>query len=282
MARFFNLILIACVVPMSIWAKPVIDVVIPCAKKDAETLNLCIEGVKAFVKDVRRVIVVSKEAYTTQAEWFNESQYPFTLTDMGKEIFPESPEKAFWFASEAPRRGWIYQQLLKFYAPIVIPDIASNVLIVDSDVIFLRPVEFFNAAGEPLYAYGSERHRPYFQHMHCLVPGLRRWAPALSGICHHMLFQKQVIRDLFSHIESVHGKAVWRALCGCIDTSHIDRSCLSEYEIYFNYIFLSGYPAQIRPLRWANGGDYSLTVQAAHEREGFDYVAYHAYNREDQ
>ena len=41
-----------------------IDVVIPAHKKDIDTLDLCIDGIRKNVKDVRRIIVVSKEKLT--------------------------------------------------------------------------------------------------------------------------------------------------------------------------------------------------------------------------
>ena len=38
--------------------------------------------------------------------------------------------------------GWIYQQFLKLFAPLYIPDISSNVLMVDSDVVFHKQIPY--------------------------------------------------------------------------------------------------------------------------------------------
>ena len=69
------------------FSQEAIDVVIPCCAKDRETLNLCIEGIRKFGKNIRRVIVVSNEPLTELAEWFDEKKFPFSKNDIAKEIF---------------------------------------------------------------------------------------------------------------------------------------------------------------------------------------------------
>ena len=256
-------------------AKEPVDVVIPCCQKDAKVLDLCIEGIRKQGRNIRRVIVVSKTPLTDKAEWFDEKLYPFTIADLGKEIFPNDPSKAKWFSSECSRRGWIYQQLLKLYAPLVIPKISSNVLILDADVIFLRPVEFLTESGIGLYGTGTEWHGPYFKHMSRLLPKLRRVFPPHSGVCHHMLFQKRVIRNLFAKIVAYHKKEPWKALCACIDPDEIEGSCLSEYEIYFNYLFSNSGQAKLRPLKWDQTADFSEATLQASLQNGCDYIACH-------
>ena len=56
-----------------------IDVVIPAHKKDVDTLELCIESIRKNVKNVRRVIVVSKEKLTEKAEFYCEEDFPFSF-----------------------------------------------------------------------------------------------------------------------------------------------------------------------------------------------------------
>ncbi len=54
-----------------------IDVVIPCTNKDKKTLDLCIDGIRKYGKNIRRVIVVSSKPLTDKAEFFDEKLYPF-------------------------------------------------------------------------------------------------------------------------------------------------------------------------------------------------------------
>ena len=52
-----------------------IDVVIPSHWKDADTLDLCIDGIRNNVKDVGRIIVVSKDKMTDNAEFYDERDF---------------------------------------------------------------------------------------------------------------------------------------------------------------------------------------------------------------
>lgn len=253
-----------------------IDVVIPCVEKDQETLELCIAGIKQNIENVRRIIVVSANSLTKNAEWFDEKKYPFTPFDLSREIFQNEDQAARFLASPS-RMGWIYQQLLKLYAPFVISDISSNVLIVDADTIFLNPVQFLGPMGEGKYNPGTENHHPYFAHASKLIPGLTRVYPAYSGISHHMLFQKDVIEDLFRIIEGYHGIETWKALCRCIDPARVNESCMSEYEIYFNFVFARSDQMQIRPLAWANISN--LDDISLYQMANYHYVSCHSYLR---
>lgn len=230
------------------FSKEPIDVVIPCAPKDRETLALCIEGIRTHGKNIRRVIVVSKEKLTDEAEWFSEKLYPFSKEDLALEIFQDQKAAEKFLHRKNSRIGWIYQQFLKLYAPFVIPKISSNVLILDADVIFLQPVAFMDEEGRGLLNIATEYHLPYFGHMKRLLPDLQRVHAEYSGITHHMLFQKPVLEDLFSLISQRHGVEPWRAICRAIESKKMPPSCLSEYEIYFNFALLRTDQIKIRSL----------------------------------
>jgi Family of unknown function (DUF6492) len=256
--RFF-LILLICSSPL--WAdfgkieyqlstEP-IDIVMPCAPKDKDTLEVCIRSLHDCSKNIRRVIVISKEPMTNLAEWYDEKNYPFSLRDVIVEIFhgDESAADAF-IAKPASRATWIFQQFLKLYAPFVIPGVSSNVLIVDADCFFLNPIEFISPEGVPIFNTATEYMEPYFKHAERLLPGLRRVYREYSGICNYMLFQKPILEDLFQLIQEKHGVEAWKALCRCIDHEELDKSCLSEYEIYFNFVLLRTNQCRITPLLW--------------------------------
>lgn len=245
-----------------------IDVVIPCAPKDKEVLQHCIKGIRKNGENIRRIIVVSSEPLTDKAEWFDEKNYPFTNQDLINEIFRESPKIPTFF----PRISWVYQQLLKFYACLVIPDLSSNILILDADTIFLRPVRFIDWQGAPLFNWGGEYHPPYFEHAKRLLPDFQRVFPKCSGVCHHMLFQKPILYDLFEHIAKIHSTEPWKAIARCIDPSKIS---LSEYEIYFNFTLLRTDQAQLRKLKWKD--IKSLDEVKQYKKKNYDYVSCHVY-----
>ena len=256
--------------------KAPIDVIIPCTSKDKHTLDLCISGIRKNGKDVRRIIVLSSEPLTEQAEWFDEKKFPFTKHDIALEILKDE-KRAQELLSKSSRIGWIYQQFLKLYAPFIIPGISSNVLMLDADTVFLKPVTFIGPSGEGLYNPGSEFHQPYFRHAAKLIPGFKKVFKDYSGISHHMLFQRSVLEDLMNEIKLYHHVEPWRAFCRCIDLRYLSHSSLSEYEIYFNFAFMRTSQMKIRPLKWANIN--SLDEIATYQENGYDYVSCHAYLR---
>lgn len=262
-----------------------IDVVIPSIEKDLETLNLCIAGIKANCKNVRRVIVVSAKRLTKNAEWFNELNYPFTKQQVAFYLCQKNKMKAYKFLSEKPNwLGWYFQQLLKLYAPLVIPGISSNVLILDSDTIFLNPVEFLNKQKAGMYYPWDYTHLfdSYFVHARKLVPDFSRPFPQYSGISHHMLFQKCVILDLFKTVSDYHGVPFWKAFCLCADSNNLCMPGAAEYEIYFNFLFSRSSLPTIRFLKNRdNCTNGALVIELKkYKAQGYHLASIHRPERE--
>lgn len=175
------------------------------------------------------------------------------------------------------RIGWIYQQFLKLYAAFVIPDISSNVLIIDADTIFLNETQFMDDASNPLFNPSTEYTPVYFEHAERVLPGLKKIFAEYSGISHHMLFQRPILEDMFQIIEDVHGMQAWRVMCRCIRHEYLGRdvSSMSEYELYFNFV-MRGRQGKIRPLKWDNIR-FNKNVIDAYRLSGFNYVSCHSW-----
>jgi hypothetical protein len=249
-----------------------LDVVIPAAPKDQATLDLAISCIRSNMKFiVDKIYVISPHKISSKADWFPESNFPFNLNDLNRILTDQV--KADPLVSK-DRAGWYLQQLLKLYAGKIIPNLSRDYLVVDADTLIFRDLELYRDR-MPCYATGEERHDPYFQHMARLLPGLKKIEPR-SGIVHHMLFQQQVLDDLFEEVEEFWGQPFWQAFLLSVDpqTAH---SGASEYEIYFNYLALRKIPRVIRDLRWKN--EPKLRIWRADSREGWDFVSYHAYMR---
>ena len=58
------------------------DIIIPTTEKDLDTLEECIKSAKLFIDGYRKIIVISKERYTKNADWFPESNFPFSLENL--------------------------------------------------------------------------------------------------------------------------------------------------------------------------------------------------------
>ena len=259
------------------FANEPIDVVIPSTDKDLLTLDLCIQGIKSNCSQVRRVIVVSSRPMTDLAEWFDEAAFPFNKDDVELHLLKGKRKAIRKYNGDRSRVGWYFQQLLKFYAPLVIPNISSNVLILDSDTIFLNPVEFLDANNGGLYNPSNENHPPYFAHAARFLPGLRKLYPEYSGIAHHTLFQLPVLQDLFSSVENYHKMPFWKAFCLCVDPKEFLKSGAAEPEIYFNFAFERTDQVHIRFLKWANIN--SIDNLQSYKDQGYHYISCHAWSR---
>ncbi|MBU6338706.1 MAG: hypothetical protein KGQ36_01870 [Rickettsiales bacterium] len=256
--------------------KPVIDVVIPAHKKDLATLDHCIDGIRKNGVSVRRIIVVSKEKYTNKAEWFSEDSFPFSFKEISDLLNGNDV-------------GWHFQQLLKLYSPLVIPDISENVLVLDADTVFLRKVKFFSDEGLPLYNLSKDQnlenspfHQVTLRHIKKILPDIAKKLPAefenTSGICHHMLFQKHLIEELFARVESYDnvGDKFYK-----IFLKNREKSFgVAEYNLYFYFLVsLHSQSYKIRVLKYKNTADFNLWKYRF--RRKYHYCSFHSYMRED-
>ena len=215
-----------------------IDVVIPSHEKDIDTIDLCIDSIRQNVRDVGRVVVVSRNKLTDNAEFFPEEDLPFSLEDVGNII--GFHHKIFNY----------YADLIQATAPMEIPDLSNNILVCDSDTIFTRPVEFFDEDGVALYSpsYDIPKHvynHPYLEHAEKMIPGLTKQTE-YSGIVHHMLMQKHILGEIYDKVEERTGMPFWKATLTaateefkCLDPRKKIEDCplrMTIYELYFNYV----------------------------------------------
>ncbi len=252
-----------------------IDVVIVTHPKDKKNLSSCIRGIRKNCSNIRRIIIVSSEKLSDQAEWFDEKNFPFNIDDIALAIGKGSKaeaEKFFRFHNRGP--GWYYQQCLKCYSLFVIPDISPNVLIVDADLVFLNPVKFQNESFGGLFCVSQITPKKlYINHAERLVPGYKRIYPNHYSVCHHMLFQRAIMEDLFRVVEHHHHMPFWKAFCNCVVFNR--KKGASEYEIYYNFALQHTKQVEIRELKWINSGNPKLENQF--RMQGYHFVAFQSY-----
>ena len=215
-----------------------IDAIIPSHIKDVDTLDLCIDNIRNNVKNIRRIIVVSKTRLTDNAEFYCEENFPFSFKDVGNII--GFHQKTFNY----------YGGLIQTTAALVIPNLERDVLICDADTIFLTETEFIDNNDIALYnaSYDVPSEitlHPYFEHMEKLIPGLVKQTQ-YSGICHHMLIQQDILQEMFNRVEEIHNMPFWKADISVTledykslnpKRSHGESPLLfTTYELYFNYI----------------------------------------------
>jgi hypothetical protein len=217
------------------------DIVIPVGPNDSNFIHRMIDYTKNNIIGYRNIYLIS---YNPKLE----IQDCITINE---NIFPFNKSILSQYTNDSKRTGWYLQQLLKLYAGFYIPNILDNYLIIDADTIFINNTTFFED-GLPLYNYGIEYNLPYFNHMKLLHPSLTK-QQNISGICHHMVFQKNILQELFKLVEDYHKKDFWVCFMELLNPNDIEGSAASEYEIYFNYILIyHKNKIKIRELKWQN------------------------------
>lgn len=173
------------------------------------------------------------------------------------------------------RCGWYLQQLIKLYAGNTIDGILDNYLVIDSDTLFLKPTNFITNDNKYIFTTGTEYHIPYFLHINKLHPDLKKTLP-LSGISHHMIFNKQIVNELINFVENFHknSDSFYNLFLKSITQDNYDKSGASEYELYFTYLNIyHSDKIVLRKLNWLNTGDLNNIYR------NYDYISYHWYLR---
>lgn len=229
-----------------------IDVVIPCHKKDLPLLPFCLQGIQENLKNIRRIIVISEERLTHLAEWFDEKDFSFTKKKIADEFFGKKSIQSDDFIKDPTSNvHWIYPKLLKLYAPFVIPKLSPNVLVLDVDVIFLQPTSLMTSKGLPRLTPSKKKYSERFiEFAEKLIPTLSKNPKNLSGLSHHILFQKPILNELFRAILQTHHREPWRILSRLIGPHQSSPSSFSEYGLYYNFVLNSTDQYKLQKHQW--------------------------------
>lgn len=220
-----------------------IDVVVISTASDINTLDLCLNGVKENAANVGRVIVVSENKLTDKAEWFDTRNYPFTKEEVNAELSKDVANSE-------------YEELLRLYAAVVIPELSSTFLVLQPDTIILNPINFEQESFKSFFNLSTLLKSDGKQSIYQLLPDLKKSAYlSANGIFNHMIFKKAIVEDLINSVQGNQRREFWRAYCGTflptVEASH------SAYEIYCNFMFAK-HPASMFP---ANETEYkSISV----------------------
>ena len=238
------------------------DVVIAYHPKDEYTIYKCIDSCK-HIDNINNIYVISSDPFSyNNVIWVNENIFSFKKTDIFKKnkTIPEH------------RAGWYFQQLLKLHS-FLIPEITKTFLVLDADIIFLKPVNFIEN-NIPLYSYTNEYTSDYFDCMKSLNLFFER-SVNVSGICHHMMFEASILNEIFDLIKKPN-QDVWETIIENVKNWHHG---FSEYELYFHYIH-KAYPKKykIRKLYYEDVYDYKKTPV---NHSQLDYIANHEWMRQE-
>lgn len=235
-----------------------VDVIIPLGPKDEDIVGRCIASIRQWVNGVRHIFVIAHRPMEIPGTFVvTEDKFPFSR----EEVVKRTSEK---------RAGWYIQQLVKFYAPLMISNTLENCVIIDADVVFYRRVKFLEG-DKFLFDKNHEVHQPYFDHMKRLHPEFEPWKRNFSGIVNCMVFNKTIITELMEKVEVYQKKPFWEAYLECLDKKDVNGSGSADYELYFHYVMRNyGTRVILRPLQYSNFGQRWETPTG-----DWHYVTYH-------
>lgn len=126
------------------------------------------------------------------------------------------------------RPNWIYQQLLKMFQTVTNND---NYLVIDSDCLILKPLNFFNQDRQVFYFTRDQFHAPYFNFMSNVL-GIEKQNNR-SFISEIMMMNKNIINLILEYSNC-------KNVCDFLDLVYKhtnDNSYISEFELYGSFFY---------------------------------------------
>lgn len=250
-------------------SKDIFDIVILVGPNDYDQINRQINYTKKNIIGYRKIFLVvsNPNIKVDGTEVIDEKIFPFNMKTIIK------------YQKKTHRNGWYLQQLLKLYSGFIIPEIADKFLIIDCDTYFLKPTRFIDI-DDNKYLYGIstiENHKPYYIHMENLHPELTKVIKE-SGVCHHMFFVTDFLKEIFDLVEKYHKKPFFEVFLEKVESQHFLWSGASEYEIYSNYVFkFHKSEVKIRRLNWKNVRNINdIDINP----DNYDFISYHWHERD--
>ncbi len=207
------------------------DILIVHGPSDDDILPYTVSQIRKYVKDFRNIYIVTHDA---EIDLFDEDIFKGTKV-IDEKTFPFLIKDVDKFIQTPKRNGWYLQQLLKLYASLVIEEMLDDYVVVDADTLFLREISF-KSSGKYMFNMGDEYHVPYFEHMKKVYPSFEKMVK-LSGISHHMIFNRMIVSEMMMLVERHHNLTpFWEVFLREVVPEQRHGSGASEYEMYFNYM----------------------------------------------
>ena len=189
-----------------------------CCVEYQHLLDYCVRSIRQHVQDPILDLVVVSNARLPPGDY-----RVIQDQDFWRQLDLDGSHDALYKAN------WTRQQIFKLSVDRLVQ---GHALIVDAEVLFLRPTQWLHHGRGRLYTSLSPHHEPYFNLIHSLL-GLRK-CHAHSFITDAMLFDTEVLQSLRRDIETHTGRA-WMHSVHDLLTNHQDQ-VLSEFELYGTYV----------------------------------------------
>jgi len=267
------------------------DILIMVGPDDREMVKRAVLAARANIIGHRRMIIISHENYLTKSSVGVSGGEEVAAVEWISDEFIESAlQSRYGYKRDKSTSRWKHQQIIKLYSTLLIPNLLSQVLIMDGEVIWLHPTTFLDGyvmmttpssstgrvGGGPvsLYTHGQsfgDRYNPKYEHfLESILPRVAKKVPGETFIAHHILIQKDILTSLMLEIEKLHGHSFWETFL------HYSKyqGNPSEYELYSRFA-LEYFPerAKVRDLKYIDTGD------CLYRDQHLDYLSCHHHLR---
>jgi hypothetical protein len=207
---------------------PPLELFLRIGPRDLDVAPLALASLRRHLANpLSRVVVSTPRALQTAVR----DRLPDTEIGADEDLVDATLEAAIAAAAPPDRVGWVRQQFLSLQH--VSRRASAPCLVWDADTIMLRRQLLLRDQAARL-AISLEHHQPYFTLVRSLLPDLP--LPLYtSTVAHHLVFDPELLRDLFAEIErGPGGRPWWRALTSRLDPT--DQSSIADYELYGQWI----------------------------------------------
>jgi hypothetical protein len=204
-----------------------LEIVIPSIEKDFAVLPYCIksarENIKHPIKKIHIIAPFSEEIITfcheNDCNFIDENNMlPIKRSDITYEF--EGLDKS----------GWLFQQLIKLNIDTI--GNTENILVLDSDTVFINPVEF-SSKGKTIFYFSDCYVESYARAYYNIFK--RKMDCPVSFVAHHMVFNKKWLRELKNEISKIYDMEWYKVILN--STIKNAELGFSEFEIYGNYVY---------------------------------------------
>jgi len=157
-----------------------------------------------------------------------ESAFPFSLQTIESYNTSGSPDLNLF----------LFKQLLHLYAYKIISGLTGRHMVLDSETFFVTPTVFTDKK-DNLYSVVSGSNADVFTHMHNMHPFFRCTDDTKSGECGHMIFETRHMFTIFGLVELFNNTELYTMFLSSVPS--FDSKTTSEYELFFNFLPLSGF-----------------------------------------
>lgn len=250
-----------------------IDVVIPIAAQDINSLRFSLPYIKTYLPWKKIIVIANKKIRENieslnDIEFCNEDELFDGMTFQSiKEIISQRYPKAI------RRTGWYFQQFLKYAYAFKCKD--DYYLTWDSDTIPLKQIRFLDDVGKPYLDYVPLPYgdNDYFKLLAKLPPDFNHKSSNLSFITEHMVFHVETVKALINEInrtDLLKGNNLYERILSAIDVNKLNLSGFSEFETYAAFVQNTSSLYTLR--RWRNLRNGKFYVGNKPSKEQLEWI----------